>query len=191
MAALFSVTLLLSAALLFVVQPMAARFALPLFGSTPAVWTTSLLFFQTLLLAGYAYAHASINRLGVRRQTVLHVGLVLVPLLVLPIAVPAGFVPPPQGSPALWLLGLLAVTVALPFFVVASTAPLLQRWLAGTTHRAAADPYFLYRASNVGSIAGLLAYPLVVERTLGLAEQGRVWGWPTRCSSSCSWPARW
>lgn len=176
MAALFSVTLLLSAALLFVVQPMAARLALPLFGSTPAVWTTSLLFFQTLLLAGYAYAHASINRFGVRRQAVLHVGLVLLPLLVLPIALPDGFAPPPEGSPALWLLGLLTVTVALPFFVVASTAPLLQRWLAGTTHRAAADPYFLYRASNVGSIAGLLAYPLVVERTLGLAEQGRLWG---------------
>jgi hypothetical protein len=175
-AALFSVTLLLSAALLFLVQPMSARLALPLFGSTPAVWTTSLLFFQTLLLAGYAYAHASTSRLGVRRQAVIHIGLVLIPLLVLPIAVPAGFVPPPEGSPALWLLGLLAVTVALPFFVVASTAPLLQRWLAGTTHRAAADPYFLYRASNVGSIAGLLAYPLVVERTLGLAEQGRVWG---------------
>jgi hypothetical protein len=173
--ALYSATLVLSAALLFSVQPMAARLALPLFGSTPAVWTTALLFFQALLLAGYAYAHAAVARLGVRRAAVLHVALLLLPLAVLPVAVPAGFAPPPDQSPVLWLLLLLSATVALPFFVVAATAPLLQRWLAGTRHPAARDPYFLYRASNIGSIAGLLTYPLVVERVLGLGEQGRWW----------------
>ena len=174
--ALYSVTLLLSAALLFTVQPMVARLALPLFGSTPGVWTTALLFFQALLLVGYAYAHASTRRLGVRRQAGLHLGVVLLPLLALPIALPAGYAPAPEASQALRLLGLLTATVALPFFVVASTAPLLQRWLAGTSHRRARDPYFLYRASNVGSIAGLLAYPLAVEPVLGLEAQGRAWG---------------
>jgi hypothetical protein len=154
---------------------MFAKFVLPLFGSTPAVWNTSMLFFQTTLLAGYLYAHESTRRLGVRRQTALHLGVLLVPLLVLPIGVPDGWIPPADSNPVPWLLGLLAVAVGLPFFVVSTTAPLLQRWLAETDHPAAADPYFLYRASNLGSVLGLLGYPLVVEPSMRLAEQGRLW----------------
>jgi hypothetical protein len=173
--ALFSATLFVSAGLTFLVQPMFAKFVLPLFGSTPAVWNTSMLFFQTALLAGYLYAHESTRRLGVRRQAALHLGVVLVPLLVLPIAVPDGWIPPADSNPVPWLLGLLAVAVGLPFFVVSTTAPLLQRWLAATDHPAAADPYFLYRASNFGSVLGLLGYPLVVEPSMRLAEQGRLW----------------
>ncbi len=173
--ALFSATLFLSAGLVFLVQPMFAKFVLPLFGSTPAVWNTSMLFFQTTLLAGYLYAHESTRRLGVRRQAAGHLGVLLVPLLVLPIAVPEGWIPPADSNPVPWLLGLLAVAVGLPFFVVSTTAPLLQRWLAATDHPAAADPYFLYRASNLGSVLGLLAYPVVVEPSLRLAEQGRLW----------------
>ena len=173
--ALFSVTLFLSAALVFLVQPMFAKFILPLFGSTPAVWNASLLFFQTTLLAAYLYAHESTRRLGVRRQAALHVGVLMVPLLVLPIGVPSDWLPPAESNPVPALLGLLAVAVGLPFFVVSTTAPLLQRWLAATSHPAAADPYFLYRASNLGSVLGLLAYPLAVEPALRLAEQGRVW----------------
>ena len=173
--ALFSVTLFLSAGLTFLVQPMFAKFVLPLFGSTPAVWNTSMLFFQTTLLAGYLYAHESTRRLGVRRQAAVHLGVLLPPLLVLPIAVPDGWIPPADSNPVPWLLGLLAVAVGLPFFVVSTTAPLLQRWLAATDHPAAADPYFLYRASNLGSVLGLLAYPLVVEPSMRLAEQGRLW----------------
>jgi hypothetical protein len=173
--ALFSATLFLSAGLTFLVQPMFAKFVLPLFGSTPAVWNTSMLFFQTALLAGYLYAHESTRRLGVRRQAALHLGVVLVPLLVLPIAVPDGWIPPADSNPVPWLLGLLAVAVGLPFFVVSTTAPLLQRWLAATDHPAAADPYFLYRASNLGSVLGLLGYPLLVEPSMRLAEQGRLW----------------
>ena len=175
MIALFSVTLFLSAGLLFLVQPMFARFVLPLLGSTPAVWTASMLFFQTTLLAGYLYAHESTRRLGVRRQAGLHVGLLALPLVVLPIGVPDGWIPPAEGNPVPWLLGLLVVAVGLPFFIVSTTGPLLQRWLAATDHPAAADPYFLYRASNLGSVLGLLAYPLVMEPGLRLAEQGRVW----------------
>lgn len=172
---LFSATLFLSAGLTFVVQPMFAKFVLPLFGSTPAVWNTSMLFFQTTLLAGYLYAHESTRRLGVRRQSVVHVAVLLLALLVLPLGVPAGWTPPADANPVLWLLGLLAVAVGLPFFVVSTTAPLLQRWLAATDHPAGDDPYFLYRASNLGSVLGLLAYPLVVEPSLRLAEQGRLW----------------
>jgi len=172
---LFSATLFLSAGLTFLVQPMFAKFVLPLFGSTPAVWNTSMLFFQTTLLAGYFYAHASTRRLGVRRQTVVHLGVLLVPLLVLPIGVPDDWIPSADGNPVPLLLGLLAVAVGLPFFVVSTTAPLLQRWLVATDHPAAADPYFLYRASNLGSVLGLLAYPLAVEPSLRLAQQGRLW----------------
>jgi hypothetical protein len=173
--ALFSLTLFLSAGLMFLVQPMFARFILPLFGSTPAVWNASMLFFQTALLAGYLYAHESTRRLGVRRQAALHAGVLLVPLLVLPIAVPSDWIPPAESNPVPSLLGLMALAVGLPFFVVATTAPLLQRWLASTRHPGAADPYFLYRASNLGSVLGLLAYPLAIEPSLRLAEQGRLW----------------
>jgi hypothetical protein len=172
---LFSLTLFVSAALVFLIQPMFARFVLPLFGSTPGVWNAAMVFFQMALLAGYLYAHEATRRLGVRRQAVLHMGVLALPLLVLPIAVPEGFVPSPGGSPVPQLLGLVAVTVGLPFFVVAATAPLLQRWLADIDHPAAADPYFLYAASNLGSILGLLAYPLALEPNLRLAEQGWLW----------------
>jgi hypothetical protein len=174
--ALFSVTLFLSAALMFSVQPMYARFVLPLFGGTPAVWNTAMLFFQFALLAGYLYAHETTRRLGVRRQAALHLGVVLLPLLVLPLGVPDGAAAPAGGaSPVGALLGLLLVAVGLPFFVVSATAPLLQRWLAETNHPAARDPYFLYRASNLGSVIGLLAYPLAAEPSLRLGEQGLVW----------------
>ncbi|MEA2131122.1 MAG: hypothetical protein QOJ85_4013, partial [Solirubrobacteraceae bacterium] len=105
--ALFSATLFLSAGLTFLVQPMFAKFVLPLFGSTPAVWNTSMLFFQTTLLAGYLYAHESTRRVGVRRQAVVHLGVVLLPLLVLPVAVPDGWIPPADSNPVPWLLGLL------------------------------------------------------------------------------------
>lgn len=154
---------------------MVARFILPLFGGTPAVWNTSFVFFQTALLAGYLYAHATTRRLGARRQAAVHLGVVLLALLALPLAVPAGWAPTGGESPVPLLLGLLLVAVGPPFFVVSTTAPLLQRWLAGTDHPAARDPYFLYRASNVGSVLGLLAYPLAVEPRLRLAEQGVVW----------------
>lgn len=170
-----SATLVLSAALLFLLQPMFARMVLPQLGGTPAVWNTCMLFFQAALLAAYGYAHVSTRRSRLRRQSAWHVGLMLVPLLVLPVAVPPSWVPPEAGSPALWLLGVLTLRVGLPFFAVAATAPLVQRWLAASSHPAARDPYFLYAASNAGSLLGLLAYPLLVEPHLRLADQGRWW----------------
>jgi hypothetical protein len=172
---LFATTLLLSAALVFSVQPMFARFVLPTFGGAPAVWNTSMLFFQTALLAGYLYAHVSVRRLGVRRQGALHIGVLLLPLIALPLGVPEGWSPSGGVAAVPLLLGVLLVGVGLPFFAASTTAPLLQRWLAASDHPAARDPYFLYRASNAGSIAGLLAYPLVAEPALRLADQSRVW----------------
>ena len=172
---LFSGMLLVSAALVFLIQPMIARFLLPLAGGTPAVWNVSLMFFQLSLLGAYLYAHVAIRRLGVRRQALVHLALMAIPLMVLPIGVPAGS-GPPQGGEVFWLLGVLATSVGLPFFVVASTAPMVQRWLAAMDHPRAADPYFLYRASNVGSIIGLLGYPLLAEPQLRLGQQGELWG---------------
>src|SRR3954454_6029661 len=154
---------------------MVAKMVLPLLGGVPAVWTTSILFFQAVLLAGYAYAHFAVNRLGSRRQAVLHLGLVLVPLLVLPIGLPHGSKPPADANPIPWLLAVLALAAGLPLFVVTSTGPVIQRWFASTAHRGARDPYFLFAASNLGSLLGLLAYPLVLERTLSLRDQSHVW----------------
>jgi hypothetical protein len=174
---LYASTLFLSAGLLFLVQPLFAKMVLPLLGGTPAVWTTCVVFFQGALVAGYGYAHLSTRLLGVRRQALLHAAVMFVPLLVLPLAVPEGWTSPTQGAPIGWLLGLLTVAIGLPFFVVASTTPLLQKWFAATGHPAARDPYHLYAVSNCGSMLALLAYPVVLEPMLRLAEQRWLWSW--------------
>jgi hypothetical protein len=171
----YALAIFVSALLLFIVEPMFARMILPLLGGSPSVWNTAVVFYQAMLLLGYVYAHAATRWLGVRRQAALHVLLLLLPLLALPIGIPAGWVPPTQTNPALWLLALLLVAVGLPFFVVSASSPLLQTWFAATRHRAAADPYFLYAASNVGSMLALLAYPLLIEPSLGLREQSWLW----------------
>ncbi len=173
----FTVTIFVSALLLFVVQPMVAKMVLPRLGGTPAVWNTCLVFFQAVLLAGYAYAHLTTSWLGVRRQAVLHLGVLLVPLLVLPIVVERIGLPLAGSSPALWLLGCLLMTVGLPFFVVSTSGPLLQKWFAGTNHPSAKDPFFLYAASNAGSLIALLGYPLLLERWLPVAGQSRLWSY--------------
>src|SRR5215216_2226948 len=177
---LFSATIFISAALLFLVEPMFAKFILPLFGSTPAVWTGSMLFFQAALLAAYLYVHATTTWLGARKQAWLHLAVVSLPLLLFllsgPLAVPSeGWAPSSQSNPIFLLLGLMLVAVGLPFFAIAATNPLVQRWLSDTDHPAARDPYFLYRASNLGSVIGLLGYPLVVEREFTLSNQGLWW----------------
>jgi hypothetical protein len=177
---LFSGTIFISAALLFLVEPMFAKFILPLFGSTPAVWTGSMLFFQATLLLAYLYVHATTTWLGARRQAWLHLAVVSLPLILFllsgPLAVPSDeWAPSSQANPIFLLLGLMLVAVGLPFFAIAATNPLVQRWLADTDHPSARDPYFLYRASNLGSVIGLLGYPLVVEREFTLATQGLWW----------------
>jgi hypothetical protein len=171
----YGVTIFFGAALLFVVQPMVGRMVLPLLGGSPAVWNTTMVFYQAVLLAGYAYAHFATKWLGWRRQAVVHVAVLLVPLLVLPIAIPRGWLPPTTHNPVPWLLALLIVAVGLPFFAASATSPLLQRWFSVSGHRDAADPYFLYAASNCGSLLALLSYPVLIEPRLRLSEQSRWW----------------
>lgn len=171
----FAFTLFVSATLLFMVQPMIARMILPLLGGTPAVWNTCMVFFQAALLAGYAYAHATPEWFGRRRQIVVHGLLLLLPLAFLPLGVASGWTPPTEGNPILWLLLLLTASVGLPFFLVATSAPLLQSWFAASGHASARDPYFLYGASNLGSMLALLGYPTLVEPFLTLQMQSLLW----------------
>ncbi len=165
----------LSAVLLFLVQPMFAMMVLPLLGGSPAVWNTTVVFYQVALLAGYFYAHVARIWLRPRVQFVLHCLLVLLPLFVLPIGIAPGWIPPTETNPIPWLLALMLVSVGLPFFVVSTSSPLLQAWFARTRHRTAADPYFLYVASSAGSLLALLAYPFLVQPKLSLTTQSRVW----------------
>ena len=160
---MFSLTLFLSAALLFTVQPMFAKMVLPLLGGAPAVWNACLVFYQAALLAGYLYAHLSLKWLGPRRQAVLHLALLGLAWIALPIRVAQGWLPPATTFPAPWLWMLLAVSLGLPFLAVSASAPMLQAWFAQTRRPAGRDPYFLYAASNLGSLLALLAYPLVIE----------------------------
>jgi hypothetical protein len=174
MGALFTATVLLGASLLFLVQPMIGKRLLPQLGASPSVWNTCLVFFQAVLLAGYAYAHGAAAWLSLRSRLALHAALVLVPLAVLPIAavVPA---PPRGASPVAWLLGTLAASIGLPFLVLSAGGPVLQSWFAGTTHPRASSPWFLFAASNAGSLAALLAYPTLVEPLLPLSAQRVAW----------------
>jgi len=172
---LFCLTLFCSSGLLFLAEPMFAKMVLPLLGGTPAVWNTCMVSFQGLLLAAYAYGHWSIRSLGIRRQVMLQLMLLIAVFSALPIAIPVGWQPPAGRSPVLWLLAMLPVGVGLPFFAVASTAPVLQRWFSATGHPAGKDPYFLYAASNLGSMAALVAYPTLLEPLMRLAAQSRLW----------------
>ena len=172
---LFTATLFVSAFLMFLVEPMIARILLPVLGGAPAVWNTCLVFFQVMLLAGYGYAHGATKYLGTRRHVVVHCLLLLLPLAVLPIAV--RHVPPTgaTANPTLWLLGTLFASIGLPFFVLSTSAAVLQKWFSATDDGAAADPYFLYAASNLGSFIALMAYPLAVEPALRLQQQAALW----------------
>ena len=179
MSALLLSASFLSAALLFCLEPMVGKMVLPLLGGTPAVWNTCLVFFQTALLAGYAYAHGTLSWLGVSRQARLHSALIVLAFFSLPVLVtPLDVVRWPADAslgPRLFLL--LSVRVGVPFVLLAATAPLLQRWLSLTSSRRAHDPYFLYATSNAGSLLALLAYPLIIEPWLGGSAQRQAWRW--------------
>ena len=168
---LFVLTILVGSFLLFQVQPMVARMVLPRLGGAPAVWNSAMLVYQALLLGGYAYAHW-LGRFEIRRQATIHVVLLLVAALWLPISI-ANIAPPAPGQEALWVPLLLLASIGPVFFAVSAQAPLMQRWFAADTR--AGDPYYLYAASNLGSFAGLISYPALVEPTMPLATQS--WGW--------------
>jgi hypothetical protein len=183
---LFALTMFVSATLLFLVQPMIGKMVLPLLGGTPAVWNTCMVFYQALLLAGYYYAHKTTSSFEVKRQTSLHGIVMLVALGVLGVGATLSFnnspIPivkslSPQGDdyPFFGVIVLLTVAIGLPFFVVSTSAPLLQKWFVETGHPSAKDPYFLYAASNFGSLLALVAYPAVVEPNLRLIHQAWVW----------------
>ena len=177
----FTLTLFQSALLLFWVQPMVGKILLPYLGGTPAVWNTCMVFFQALLLGGYSYAHLLSGK-KLATQCKIHLGLLLsgmIPLLLLHFQVePISqyFLPvPTESNPIPWLLAVLLICAGLPFFAVSTTAPLLQSWFSGTNHRHAHDPYFLYAASNLGSMIALLGYPFIIEPSLPINHQANAW----------------
>ena len=173
----FGLALFTSAALLFWVQPLIAKMLLPLLGGAPSVWNTCMVFFQALLLAGYAYSLLISQRLSLRNQAIVHAILLLAAALVLPFGISNRLLSwlPTQSSPILWLLATLFVTAGPPFLLVSATAPLLQRWFSHTSHKSARDPYFLYAISNAGSMLALLAFPLLFEPTFTVRTQSVIW----------------
>jgi len=174
----FATTLFVSAFLLFAIQPMFTKMVLPKLGGSPGVWSVAMVFFQSVLLAGYAYAHCLATWFSVRRAALIHIAVMAVVLAsALPIGLATGFGRPPVEGEAWWLMGLFAASVGLPFFALSANGPLLQAWFARTGHPHARDPYFLYGSSNFGSLLALLSYPLLVEPLTTLGQQGRLWTW--------------
>lgn len=171
---LFSATIFTSAFLLFFVQPLAGRMLLPVFGGSALVWNASMMFFQAALLGGYVYAHVSIGRLGSWRQSRLHIALMVIAMVFLPLSIQPE-APGQDAMPALFVIQTLLVSIGLPFFVLSASAPMLQRWYVNTTAEDADDPYWLYVASNVGSLLALIAYPVIIEPTLTVSQQKFAW----------------
>jgi hypothetical protein len=171
----FTVASFIGAALIFLVQPMFARMATPLLGGTPAVWNVSLVCFQAALLAGYGYAHV-LQKLGsVRTQILVHAIVLVVGFACLPLRISGVMGEPSVDNPTVWLIGTFALSIAPPFAALAATAPLIQAWYARSGLADAADPYHLYAASNIGSLVGLAAYPLLIEPFTALADQTGGW----------------
>ena len=191
---LYAVTIVSSAFLLFLVQPIVAKQILPWFGGSAAVWTVCVVFFQALLLAGYGYAHALVRR-PARQQALVHVALLAISVATLPIVASPAWKPTGETDPTWRIVGLLVATVGLPYFLLSSTGPLLQKWVADTRTSDASRTtvYRLFALSNVGSLVGLVAYPFVVEPYAGLLAQS--WGWTAGYAAfaiacaACAWNA--
>ena len=172
---LYAITIFLSSFLLFLVQPLIARLILPWFGGTAAVWTTCMLFFQCILLAGYAYAHATSAKLGPRGQAILHTILLAAAAATLPILPDPSWKPEGGGEPISRILLLLTATVGLPYLLISSTSPLVQAWFSRA--RPGANPYRLFAVSNFASLLALVGYPLFVEPNLTNGQQVYGWSW--------------
>ena len=170
---LFTATIFLSASLLFFVQPLFTKIVLPQIGGAPAVWTTAMLFFQSALIGGYLYAHLSTTYLSLRAQVLLHLSLWAVALTFLPLSIPEGWQYVPDASAVWQTLVLFGLGVGVPFGVLSANAPLIQSWYARSGGPSADDPYFLYGASNLGSLIALLAFPLVAEPLFGAVRIGQ------------------
>src|SRR5882672_9101608 len=173
--AAYALTIFTGAFLLFQIQPLIGKFILPWFGGGPGVWTTCMLFFQIVLLAGYAYAHFSSHYLKTRPQVMVHLALLIAALALLPITPTESWKPIGGGNPTLQILGLLAATLGLPYFVLSSTCPLVQQWFSRA--HPGASPYRLYALSNAGSLLALLSYPIFFETHFTRRVQARFWAW--------------
>jgi hypothetical protein len=171
----FTSTLFLSALLLFAVQPMFAKMVLPILGGSPAVWSVAMCFFQAALLGGYAYAHWLNSHVRTPIAVLIHLGVVMTAMLMLPLGIAEGWGNPPEDGLHFWVLALFAVSIGLPFFALAGNSPLLQAWFARTGHKHAQDPYFLYGSSNLGSLLALLSYPILIEPAAALMQQSGLW----------------
>ncbi len=169
----FALSIFTGAFLLFQVQPLIGKFILPWFGGSPGVWTTCMLFFQTVLLAGYAYAHVTSRWLRPRQQAVVHLALLVLAVVLLPIAPSESWKPINGGNPSVRILLLLSATLGLPYFVLSSTGPLMQRWFS--LSHPGRSPYRLYALSNIGSLLALVSYPFVFEPALSRQQQAAVW----------------
>jgi tRNA A58 N-methylase Trm61 len=171
----YTASIFVSALLLFSVQPLFTKMVLPRLGGSPAVWSVAMVFFQSLLLAGYVYAHLLMRIKSRLIPILVHVVLLIVAFATLPLAIAAKWGDPPTSGYALWLLGLFVASIGLPFFALAANNPLLQAWFVRTGHPDGADPYFLYASSNIGSFLALLSYPLVLEPVFTLRTQNLIW----------------
>ena len=171
----YTVSIFVSALLLFSVQPLFTKMILPRLGGSPAVWSIAMVFFQSLLLFGYAYAHYLMTIRNRMIPVIVHLTLLIIALLTLPLAIGESWSSPPESGYALWLLGLFTVTIGLPFFALAANNPLLQAWFVRAGHPEARDPYFLYASSNIGSFLALLSYPVLLEPMLSLRTQNLLW----------------
>jgi SAM-dependent methyltransferase len=172
---LHAATIFLSSFLLFLVQPLIARLILPWFGGTAAVWTTCMLFFQTILLAGYAYAHTASAKLPPRTLAIVHTVLLVVAVMLMPVAPGESWKPTGSEEPISYILLMLVVAVGLPYLLLSATSPLVQVWFARA--RPGENPYRLFAVSNFASLLALIGYPIVFEPFLGGAEQVRLWSW--------------
>src|SRR5277367_6853354 len=171
----YTASIFVSALLLFSVQPLFAKMVLPRLGGSPAVWSVAMVFFQSLLLAGYVYAHLLMRIKSRVIPIVVHLLLLLVALATLPLTIAVRWGEPPTSGYAVWLLGLFVASIGLPFFALAANNPLLQAWFVRSGHPDGADPYFLYASSNIGSFLALLSYPLVLEPVFTLRTQNLIW----------------
>ena len=175
MPAIFAAAIVVSAALLFLVQPMFTKLVLPRFGGAPSVWSVAIVFFQCTLLAGYAYSHWLMRAAPSRIAVAIHVLLTIAACFWLPLAIAERWAQPPAGGEAIALFALFAASLGPPFVALAAGGPLLQAWFARTDHPAAANPYFLYALSNAGSFLALVSYPTVIEPFVRLSDQARYW----------------
>jgi hypothetical protein len=171
----YTTAIFVSALLLFSVQPLFTKMVLPRLGGSPAVWSVAMVFFQSLLLGGYAYAHFLMQLRNRALPVAIHLVLLVVAMLTLPLSISSGWGDPPTSGYAFWLLGLFAVSIGLPFFALAANNPLLQAWFVRTGHPNGPDPYFLYASSNIGSFLALLSYPVLLEPMFTLRTQNLIW----------------